>query len=44
MNNLIVFFGGVVATVLFIIGFSHTIYEFRQMEDERNTAEENKAK
>lgn len=35
MNNLIVLFGGIVATLLFVIGFAHTIYEFRQMEDER---------
>ena len=39
MNNLIVLFGGIAATVLFLIGYAHTIYEFRQMEDERENKE-----
>lgn len=37
MGNSVIFIMGVITTLLFLIGYGHTIKEFREMEDERKT-------
>jgi len=37
MNNTFIFIAGIFATILFLIGYSLTIKEFRELEDERKT-------
>lgn len=35
MNNTVILFCGLFATILFLIGYGLTIKEFRELEDER---------
>ncbi|SMO85831.1 hypothetical protein [Gracilimonas mengyeensis] len=37
MNDPFIFFAGIVATILFLVGYGYTIKEFQELKDERNS-------